>query len=234
MNRYVASVLGAGFFWGFIGLFSRQLSANGIDSDGAVVVRCGISAVCFGIYILCTDYKNFIIKLKDAWCFIGAGIFSLLCFSLCYFRAVEIMDLSTAAILLYTAPIIVTLLSAILFKERMTPFKILAVALTFIGCALVSGVGSDSALSFKGLVYGLGSGIGYALYTIFSRYALQRGYNSNTINFYAGLLAALGAAVILRPGGLVAAATSSFTPLFWCIMTGAVSCFLPFLLFANL
>ena len=95
MNKYVAAVLGGGFCWGFMGFFVRHLAQFGIDSNGAVVVRCGIAAVCFGILILCTDPGAFRIRRKDIWCFLGTGLLSLLFFTFCYFHAISMMDLST-------------------------------------------------------------------------------------------------------------------------------------------
>ena len=74
------------------------------------------------------------------------------------------MSLSTAAILLYTAPTIVMLLSALFFKEKITPIKLAALVMAFAGCCLVSGLGQgENALSLGGLLFGLGSGVGYAL-----------------------------------------------------------------------
>ncbi|MBO7710456.1 MAG: EamA family transporter [Lachnospiraceae bacterium] len=231
MNKYVISVLGGGFCWGFMGFFVRHLAGFGIDSNGAVIVRCGIAAVCFGLLILCRDRGQFRIRLKDLWCFVGTGLFSLLFFTFCYFHAISIMDLSTAAILLYTAPTIVMILSAILFREKITRVKTAAVVLAFAGCCLVSGIGTDTVLTPKGLLFGLGAGFGYALYTIFSRYALQRGYSSSTINFYSCLLAAAGAYLIWRPDGLSGAVTASVPAFLWCLGTGVLSCFVPYMLY---
>lgn len=231
MNRYVAAVLGGGFFWGFMGFFTRHLLSIGIDANGAILVRCGIAAVCFGLLILVTGPGQFRVRLKDLWCFIGTGLLSLLFFTFCYFHAINMMDLSTAAILLYTAPTFVMLMSAVLFGEKVTPVKGTAVLLAFAGCCLVSGVGTDTHITLAGLLFGLGSGIGYALYTIFSRFALQRGYSSNTINFYSCLLAAVGAFVIWRPAGIVSAMTSSLPSFGWCLATGVLSCFVPYLLY---
>lgn len=231
MNKYVAAVLGAGFAWGFMGFFTRHLAGFGINSTGAIIVRCGLAAVCFGILILASGPKQFKVKLKDFWCFIGTGLMSLLFFTFCYFNAINMMSLSTAAILLYTAPIIVTLLSALLFKEKITRLKLIAVVLAFAGCALVSGITGDVSLTFTGLLYGLGSGFGYALYSIFARYALQRGYSSSTINFYSCLLAALGAAVIWGTDGCLKAMVSSPDAMFWCAGVGVLSCFLPYMLY---
>ena len=231
MNKYVAAVLGGGFCWGFMGFFVRHLADFRIDSNGAVIVRCGIAAVCFGLLILCRDYRQFRVRLKDLWCFIGTGLFSLLFFTFCYFHAISMMDLSAAAILLYTAPTIVMILSAILFREKITRIKTAAVVLAFVGCCFVSGIGTDTVLTPKGLMFGLGSGFGYALYTIFSRYALQRGYSSSTINFYSCLLAVSGAALIWKPQGLFSAATASAPAAAWCLATGVLSCFVPYMLY---
>ena len=196
MQKYTASVITAGCLWGLMGLFTRTLATYGVDSTGAIVLRCGIAALLFAVTLLVRDSKQFRIRLKDIWCFIGTGICSLLFFTYCYFQAITIMDLSTAAVLLYTAPSIVMILSLILFHERITVQKLIALVLAFAGCCLVSLVGGEHKLSTVGILYGLGAGFGYALYSIFARYALDRGYSSNTINFYSCLLTTIGAAII--------------------------------------
>ncbi len=231
MNKYVAAVLGGGFCWGFMGFFTRHLAGYGIGPNSAIIVRCGIAALCFGLLILCTDPGRFRIRVKDLWCFLGTGLLSLLFFTFCYFHAINMMSLSAAAILLYTAPAIVVLLSAVLFHEKITRIRIAAVGLAFAGCCLVSGVGTDTVVTMKGVLFGLGSGLGYALYTIFSRYALQKGYSSMTINFYSCLFAAAGACAIWRPEDLAGLMTASAASALWCAATGVLSCFVPYLLY---
>jgi drug/metabolite transporter (DMT)-like permease len=132
------------------------------------------------------------IKVKDIWCFIGTGALSVSFFNFCYFKTITLTSLSVAAVLLYTAPAFVMIMSSFLFKEEMTKKKVSALAIAFMGCVLVSGVvGGGGALNAKGLLVGLGAGFGYALYSIFGRYALQRGYNSMTITFYTFVFATL-------------------------------------------
>ena len=135
-----------------------------------------------------TTKKRF--HLRDSWCFIGTGLVSIVFFSYCYFKNVEVSSAAVAAILMYTSPIFVTLLSALLFKEKFTKIKGLALILAIIGCALVSGIASiltpatsgtanilaTTPVSLPGILLGLGSGIGYALYSIFGRFALNKGY----------------------------------------------------------
>lgn len=109
-------------------------------------------------------------------------------------------SLSVMAVLLYTSPAFIVLLSVLLFRETLTRQKLLALVLTFAGCCLVSGLGSGSAVSMKGLLLGLGSGFFYALYSIFSHYAIERGYGSWTITFYTFLFCLLASAPLAPLG----------------------------------
>ena len=232
MKKYVISVLAAGSLWGFMGLFSRTLGTIGVPSTGAILLRCAIAALLFAVTMLVTGPRQFHVKPKDFWCFFGSGVCSLLFFTYCYFQAITIMSLSTAAILLYTAPSIVMVLSLFLFKEKITTRKVIALVLAFAGCCLVSGIGGgEKALTATGLLYGLGSGVGYALYSIFARFALDRGYSSNTVNFYSCLLAAIGAALIWgisEPAGAMFASWINFG---LCMAAGVITCYLPYLLY---
>ena len=193
----ILAILLSGCFWGVMGYFRRKMGDMGLDSFGVIFARCSIAAVLFLFTILLTDASSIRIRLRDLWCFLGSGLCSLLFFSFCYFQAMNLMSLSAAAILLYTAPCFVILLSALLFQEKITSRKLLAMFLAFAGCCLVSGVaGSVSHISAAGLLYGIGSGFGYALYSIFGKLAFARGYKSNTVNFWTCLFAALGAGLV--------------------------------------
>lgn len=229
-KRYTAAVIAAGTLWGFMGFFRRTLDTMGLSASNCIAVRCIVAAILFAITMLIADRKAFKIKLRDAWCFVGCGIVSLLVFGLCYFKAMDYMSLSNAAILLYTAPCFVIIISAVLFKEKITPKKIAAMLMAFAGCCLVSGIGTGDEISAIGLVLGLCSGLCYALYSIFSRFAINRGYSTFTINFYSCLLAGIGATAV---GGTDFIPLISLTPsnLLFAVATGLVTCFLPYLLY---
>ena len=229
-NKYTLAVLGAGTLWGFMGFFRRTLDTMGLSASNCIAVRGIFAALLFGIAMLITDRKAFKVKLRDAWCFLGSGIVSLLLFSLCYFKAMDYMSLSNAAILLYTAPCFVILFSALLFNEKKTARKLAAMLIAFAGCCLVSGIGTGSKISTTGILFGLGSGICYALFSIFSRFAINCGYSTFTINFYTCLLAGLGALIV---GGveLVPIITSTVPNFLFVAATGLVTCYLPYLLY---
>ena len=182
----------SGCLWGSMGLFVRTLNQWGLASMQIVEIRSILTVVMLGLFLLLFGREQLRPRLRDLPIYAACGVFSVVFFNFCYFSTIQLLSLSAAAILLYTAPIFVMLLSALLFKERITRRKIAAILLAFVGCALVSGILGGIPMTTAGLLLGLGSGIGYALYSIFSRAALERGCNTLTITFWTFAFAALG------------------------------------------
>ena len=67
-----------------------------------------------------------------------------------YFSAQQYCSLAIGAVLLYTAPTFVVLMSAALWKEPITKKKLAALALAFLGCAAVSGIFSGGLTAAAG------------------------------------------------------------------------------------
>lgn len=233
--RVIAPVLVivAGICWGIIGLFSTALANMGLSSIQITVVRCVISATCFGAYLLAFNRGSFAFRLRDIWMFLGTGIVSIAFFNICYFGCIRECNLSIACILLYTAPCFVTLMSRALFKEALTRRKVLALIGAFCGCVFVVGLGAgDAAMSMAGILMGFGSGIGYALYSIFGRYALAR-YGTMTITFYTFLFAAIALLPFSNAGDIIALAAGNMSALGTMLLLGLVSTVVPFACYTN-
>ena len=99
------------------------------------------------------------------------------------------------------------LLSALLWRDKITKRKLLALGLTFFGCACVAGTWSgEASLTGQGLLLGLGAGFFYALYSIFGRFALRH-YGPYTVTLYTFVFAGLAALVFLHPGELAVLTT---------------------------
>ena len=110
--------------------------------------------------------------------------------------------------------------------------KVLALLLAFTGCVLVSGVGGNAAFSWKGLLLGLGSGFFYALYSIFGRYAINRGYGAWTMTFYTFLFCSIGCAFLSDWQLIGAAVANSSGTVLWIVGLGLVTAFLPYVLYS--
>lgn len=233
MKQKLASLyaLTAGTLWGLMGIFVRHLNTLGLDSLEISLLRMATGLAITGIYLALRHRELLKIRLKDLWCFAGAGICSQLMMNFTYFTAMRHTSLAVAAVLLYTAPIFVMLLSALLFRETITSKKLLALVLAFVGCALVSGIGSDSHVSLPGLLYGLGAGVSYALYSVFGRYAIRRGYGSWTLTFYSFLFCTL-ASCFLCDWQLIVPVAADASQWLWILGLGAVSAFAPYIFYS--
>lgn len=223
-------VLAAGSLWGLMGILVRSLNATGLSSMEIAAIRSTITCISLFAGMLLFNRKAFRIKWKDIWCFIGTGACSVTFFNYCYFKTMTLTSLSVAAVLLYTAPAIVMLMSAFLFKEKLTVKKIAALFLAFLGCAFVSGiVGGAGTLSVKGILFGLGAGFGYALYSIFGRYALERGYSSLTISFYTFLCSSVCTFFFADWGEIVSALSGNASVMIRTVVLVLIVTLLPYL-----
>lgn len=231
-KQSILMILAAGILWGILGTFVRALNAGGLASMDVVFIRATCTALILLPVLILRGRGEWRIRIQDIWCFLGTGIGSIVLFNYCYFRAVTITSLSVAAVLLYTAPAFVIVLSAVLFGERITVYRVAALVLTLVGLVFVTGlVGSDSALSTAGILYGLGSGLGYALYSIFGRFAVQRGYQPITITFYTFLVAAISSAVLTEPVRVVGTFAGAPALLLPAVLLGGLCTVCPFLLY---
>ena len=227
-------VLMAGILWGIIGIFVRRLNALGFESMDIVILRAITTVILLGLFLLIYDRKKLVIKLKDVWCFIGTGILSVVFFNFCYFKAITMTSLSVAAILLYTAPAIVMVLSALIFNEKITKIKTISLVFTFIGCIMVTGIISDmQTINVQGIFMGLGAGLGYALYSIFSRFALERGYHSLTITFYTFLFALVGTIPFSNYPRIIRICGSDMRIIVFGLLFGFISTVLPYITYTR-
>ena len=223
-------ILIAGILWGSMGLFVRTLNAAGLHTMDLVVLRAVFTVFLLFVWVVLFQREKLKIRLKDLWCFLGTGLCSVVFFNYCYFKTITLTSMSVAAVLLYTAPAFVMIFSRILFGERFTLRKTAAIGVTFLGCVCVTGVfGSSAVLSLRGLMTGLGAGFGYALYSIFSRYALERGYDSMTITFYTFLLAAAGSLFLCDRTAVFLTVTGSTGMLFFAAAFALVVTIIPYL-----
>lgn len=215
-----------------MGFFARSLYATGFGPLEVAQTRITTGLLFVGLYILLFNRNLFRVKWKDIWCFLGTGIVSLLLFSTCYFSALNYTSLAVAAILLYTAPFFVMLMSLLLFKEKMNGKKVLALILAFTGCVLVSGVGGNETFSWIGILLGLGSGFFYALYSIFGRYAINRGYGAWTMTFYTFLFCSIGCAFLCDWQVIGTSFVADSSVAWWVLGLGFVTAFLPYVLYS--
>ena len=226
-------VLSAGTLWGAMGVFVRKLGAYGFSPLQIACLRILFGALLFLLITGVFQRDLLKIRLRDMGLFLGMGLLSLLLFTVCYFTTIDLASLSVAAILLYTSPIWVMLMSAICFREKITRRKLLCAAMAFGGCVLVSGIGSSASLSPMVIVTGLLSAVGYGLYSIFGTFALRK-CQPLTVTTYAFLFGAVGALLLCNPIQIVRVISQTRNPgalVLLIAVTALVTAVLPYLLY---
>ncbi len=224
-------VILAGILWGTTGIFVKLLSEYGFNSVSLTSFRGLIAFTCIAVFCLLRDRSAFRIKKADRLLYAGIGLTQFATAG-CYFVSMQMTSVSTAVILMYTAPIYVTLFSVFVWKERFSYLKGLAVAGMLIGCVFVSGVIGGGKFNALGVAVGIISGITYGGYSILSKKALLKGYSPLSTVLYGSLSMGVLGLPATRPDVTAAAFEKSpLTVLLLLLGLGIITFFLPFFLY---
>lgn len=213
-------ILLAGCLWGTSGLFVTLLS-----NLGATSYLSGFSRIFFGtlflIPVVLLLYGKGGFKI-DRYGFIFSMVMGVLCqalFNITYNLSITSIGVSTASVLLYTAPIFVCIMSRIVFSELLTKVKVFALILNIIGCILTVTNGDFSTIKFSvfGVLMGICAGFSYGLMTVMSKYISNKGYNTLTVTFYSFAAGALVISLFAKP---LTTAASLISPLFLLLVVG--------------
>ncbi len=226
------SIMTAAGLWGLTGLFVRTLNASGLDDMQLLFFRGSVTALSISIYLLIKDRSKMKIDPKDWWYFFGTGILSFTLFGFCYFYTISAASMSVAAILLYTSPFFVMIMSAIFFREKITAAKIIALIMAAAGCVMICGTDHNVTLTPLVIFTGISSGFCYALYSIFGRIALEK-YSSITVTAYTFLFAALGSMFWVDFPKIASVAVSNPEAILLTIFFAFVSAVLPYIFYTG-
>lgn len=132
--------------------------------------------------------------------------------------SVALNGAAVSTVLAYCSAAFTALLGWWFLKERLDWAKLLAVVLCLGGCVLVSGALDPAAwqTNWVGILTGILSGLGYAIYSMMGRSASQRGLNPWTTLFYTfGFATVFLLLFNLLPGGFLPGAATRPADLFW-------------------
>ena len=174
----------AGACWGTISIFIYFLSDSGLSELQISFVRQLFAAAVFALFIFARDRSKFRIQLKDLWLLALVGFINGVVFNFCYFYTIVHSRASIAVVLLYTSPVFVMILARIFFKEKITRNKLVALALTIVGCVFVTGVlGEGYTPPLAAIVTGVLTGLAYALNNIITSKAVKKN-DPQTVTLY--------------------------------------------------
>lgn len=210
-KRAFLFVITAGICWGTSGIFSTFLGKCGLTGLQSSAVRGGVSFLFLLLYVLIFDRRAFRIRLWELALFFGLGI-SLFGSGTAYFYAIPRTSNATAVVLMYTAPVMVSIVSVLFLGEKFSRFKLISVGVMLLGCVFVSGVIEDLAIDFVGILLGLLSGVSYAAYNILTKIAMKHGSSPISATLYGVGFMTLLALIFCKPQGILKVALAKPLP----------------------
>lgn len=158
---YVLSMV----IFGTLGPFVRSI---GVSSGELALYRAVMGAGLIGVYLLAKRKNPFSGSLgREAALLLLSGAAMGINWIL-LFEAYRYTTVSTATLCYYFAPVIVTALSPLLFREKLTGRQILCFVMATLGLFLLTGM--ESGGSAKGILFGLGAAGFYAAVILLNKY----------------------------------------------------------------
>ncbi len=225
-------IIAAGVLWGTSGIFVNFLVPKGYHSLQLTAVRGVVSLLFFAIYSAIRDRGAFRVSLKELIFFMGVGLsqFGTAAF---YFMSMTATSISTAVVLMYTAPIYVTIFSALFLGEKFSKPKIAALLMMIVGCAFVSGLVGGLKFDLLGIIFGIISGISYASYNILTKLTMMRSYSPVSQNLYGAFFMLLVSLAVCNPEQIIPLTAKEPATLTLALLAlGVVTFVLPYLFFA--
>ncbi len=228
-NNSTTAILTAATLWGMMGLFSRTMASYGFTTAQSASLRACWAALMLVVIGLVKFRNEIRIKLCDLPLLALTGIISIYGTSAFYLKSIELSSMASASILMYTAPFFVMCASVLIFKEKFTFKKAIALIMAFIGCVFISGTGDK--VTKDGIIFGVLAGIAYATYSIFGKFLLKK-YTSFAVTMWAFIFAAITSLLITSPIGTFEQINSSGIS---CVIAsagmGLITALLPFSLY---
>lgn len=218
---YFLAAIAAGC-WATLGIIGRFIYATGLDTLTVVTGRAIFAFILTGVFLLLTRKDAIKINPRHLPHFFILGLFGLAGNFISFLSAIKYTTVATTTILLYTYPAIVNVTSALIFKEKLDAKKIVALAMTALGCFFAVGAYAPSSLKLNlpGVLFGLGTGSAMAFYSIYGK-LIMKTYSSYTLSFWGFLFAAL-IFISVRPGSVANLAGSSAYSLFLVFLAALV------------
>lgn len=153
--------------FGTLAIFTRNIS---VSSGEIALYRAVMAAVLIGVYLLITKQP---IPFKE----LGRELMLLFLSGaamgfnwILLFEAYKYTTVSLATLSYYFAPVIVTVMSPVLFREKLTKKQLICFVMSTVGLVLITGIGDLSGgTNVRGIGFGLGAACLYATVVLLNK-----------------------------------------------------------------
>lgn len=178
--------------FGTLGLFTRNIT---VSSGELALYRAILAAVLIALYLLAARQPIRLVQIRGELPLLLLSGVAMGINWILLFQAYRYTTISMATLSYYFAPVIVTAVSPVLFRERMTKKQLLCFLLSTAGLVLIIGAGETggSGTDLTGILFGLGAAVFYAAVILLNKRIRQ------VAGIHRTFLQLVAAAVILLP-----------------------------------
>jgi len=177
--------------FGTLGIFVRNIP---VSSGELALYRAVLAALLIAVFLLITKQKIPFANIKKEVPLLLASGVAMGINWIFLFEAYKYTTVSVATLSYYFAPVIVTVVCPVLFKERLTGKQIICFVMSTLGLVLITGIGDIGGGSdFIGILFGLGAAVFYATVILLNKFI------KNVEGIHRTFLQFLSAVVILIP-----------------------------------
>lgn len=165
-NYFIGIVAGivAAICYGTNPLGALFLYQENVNTPTVLVHRFSIAAVMLAIIMLIKKI-SFRISRREFFILVSLGLL-FAASSMTLYNSFHFMDAGIASTILFVYPLMVALIMAICFREKLTLRTFLSIATAFAGIALLNRAGNDATLNAAGVILVLTSSLTYAVYIV--------------------------------------------------------------------
>lgn len=156
--------ISAAVFYGTNPLGAMNLYADGISTNSTLFYRFGIAVIILGV-MMAVQRKSFALTRRELATLAILGVFMSTSSTTLYF-SFNFMDVGIASTLLFVYPVMVAVIMATFFHEKVTAATVIAILLSLAGIALLNQTGDGTSLSLWGVTLVMLSSLTYAIYIV--------------------------------------------------------------------
>ena len=177
--------------FGTLGIFVRNIS---VSSGELALYRAALAVLLIAVFLLVTKQRIPLASIKKELPLLILSGVAIGINWILLFEAYKYTTVAVATLSYYFAPVIVTAVCPILFKEKLTAKQMICFVMSTLGLALIIGVGNArGGNDLIGALFGLGAAIFYATVIILNKFI------TNVQGIHRTLLQFLSAVVVLTP-----------------------------------
>ena len=164
------------------------LYEEGVNTATVLAHRFGLAVVLLSVVMLIKGI-SFKVTRHEFKVLFSLGIL-FAASSITYYQSFHFMDAGIASTILFVYPVMVAVIMALFFKERVTGMTVVAIVLSLIGIVLLYKGGAGASLSVIGIVLCILSSLAYAIYIVVVNQSSIK-MSSFKVTFYAMLVCEL-------------------------------------------